>query len=85
MKSLQELINKRKTEKIPSERGELLKFFRDRLRDKKGKQYSYSYLGMKTAHLEIPDLYYLRSICIDSENRGVPFGKVFWGSLKPKP
>ena len=84
MKSLAEHITRIKTEKRESERGELLTFFRERARDKKGKRYSYAFIGMKVAHLSIPDLLYLKSRCVDAENRGIGFGKVFFGSLKVK-
>lgn len=84
MDSIANLINKRRLEKAVSERGELLKFFRDKLVDKKGKPYSYGRLAGAVSFLSVSDLYFLRSICIDGENRGQPFGKIFWGSIKYK-
>src|SRR5882672_655503 len=39
-------------------------------------------LQKKLQGLELRDLYYLKSICEDGRRRGVPFGKVFFGSLK---
>lgn len=82
MESIQNLIKKRKVEKIISQRGELLKFFRERVRDRKGKMYSYAFIGMKVSHLSVPDLCFLKSVCVDAENRGQAFGKVWFGSLK---
>lgn len=81
-KSFAEISDKRNVEKIVSQRGELLKLFRERVRDKDGKMYSYAFIGMKVAHLNIPDLCYLKSVCVDAENRGGSFGKVWFGSLK---
>lgn len=82
MDSIANLINKRQVEKISSERGELLKFFRERVRDRKGKMYGYPFLAVKLSHLSVQDLVYLKSVCMDAENRGRSFGKVFWGSIK---
>lgn len=63
-----------------TERGELLVYFVDNLRDMKGKKYKISYIGMRLAHLSIKDLYYLQSICKGSDN----FGRTFFGSIKNK-
>lgn len=84
MQSLSENLARRSVDKISSERGELLKFFRERVRDPEGKMYGYPFLGVKLAHLSIQDLVFLKSVCVDAENRGGSFGKCFWGSLKIK-
>lgn len=67
-----------KRPKVNSERADLIKFFVERLRDKKGKKYLPRFIGYKVAHLEVKDLYYLKSVCEKSDN----LGKTFWGSLK---
>lgn len=70
-----------------NERDELFNFFYPKLASTWGKspQLTKGYLAMKISHLSVQDLYYLKSVCLDAERRGVPFSKVFWGSLKPRP
>lgn len=75
---LEKLTEKRS--KVNSERSDLIKFFVERLRNKKGEKYLPRFIGYKLAHLSVSDLYYLKSICEKSDN----FGKVFWGSLRVK-
>lgn len=62
----------------PSERGELLKYFGQ----KTGKPIGY--VAMRLTGFKLQDLYYLKSNCDAEEKRGTPWGKVFWGSIKPK-
>ena len=33
---------------------------------------------------DVRDLQFLKSKCLDAENRGYSFGKCFWGSIKLK-
>jgi hypothetical protein len=84
MKDLATLFNTRAERKIPDPRKEMIQFFHERIRDKKGKKFRASFIGMKLSHLSLEDLYYLKSICLDSENRGHGFSRCFWGSLRPK-
>ena len=84
MKSLFDLIKGRENTKVLSERAELIKFFHERLRNKKGRPFTAKLIAIKLGHVDIKDLYFLRSKCIDVENRGGSFGKCFWGSLKLK-
>jgi hypothetical protein len=70
------------------QRQELLAFFIEKLgkgyeahTGKKLRKGSFAYF---VSHLKVKDLYYLKSICLDSENRGGSFAKTFWGSLKPR-
>lgn len=64
-----------------SERAELIRFFVDNLRNKDGKPFPARLIAVKLGHLkELKDLYYLKSICLQSSN----FGKTFWGSIKHK-
>lgn len=67
-----------------SERGDLLDYFHTRVLDKKGKPFRLSHLATKLAHLEVRDLYFLKSTCDDAANRGKPFSAVFWWSIKAK-
>ena len=66
--------------KRTSERAELIKVFVENLRDKQGKPYKPSFIGMKLAHVSVPDLYYLVKQCEQANN----FGAMFWYSLKVK-
>lgn len=59
-----------------TERGELLKFFSEKM------SRSIPFMAKRLAHLDIPDLYYLQSVCISYEREGKEFGKAFNGSLK---
>lgn len=61
-----------------TERGELLKYFSQ----KTGKPIGY--IAMRLTGFKLPDLYFLKSNCDSEERRGVPWGKVFWGSIKVK-
>lgn len=69
-----EIMGKKKT----SERSELVGYFHERLTNKKGQKFRVQFIAMKLAHLKVPDLYYLQSICKQAKN----FGSCFWGSLK---
>jgi hypothetical protein len=74
------------TKKHASERGELLDYFFNLLSPTWGGQrpLTKSYLAMKISHLELPDLYYLKSSVQDRVNRGENYSKYFWGVLKIK-
>lgn len=63
-----------------SERGDLLQYFTDTIKDRKGKPYRIAYIAMRLSHLQVKDLYYLQSLCKQSNN----FERTFWGSLKAK-
>jgi hypothetical protein len=73
-----------KKEKKTSERAELIKFFVDTLRDKKGKQYPARRIAVTLSHLQREDLYNFISQCKDVKNRkGIEsMQKFFWWSLK---
>ncbi len=70
--------------KRPTERGELLEHFTEQLnKARKGTRYkplTLRFIAVKTAHLSVPDLYHLKSIC----DKGDSFSRVFFGSLKPR-
>lgn len=69
--------------KRTSERGELLKYFLHRVNAGRAVPFPPAYLGMRVAHLALPDLYYMKSVGEDYERRGVgTFSKYFWGALK---
>lgn len=69
-----------------NERDELLDFFYENLKDAwrkySKKQLTKAYVAIRISHLQVRDLHYIKSICLDGERRGTPFSKVFWGSLK---
>jgi hypothetical protein len=67
-----------KAKKGTSERGELLKYFAQKIGKPVG------FVAMKCTGLQLQDLYYLKSTCDSEEKRGVPWSKVFYGSLKPR-
>ena len=69
-----------------SERGELIQFFVDNLKQRNGKKYAAKVVAIKLAHLKTPDLYYFRSVSNDILQRSgsVAFNKYFWWSLKVK-
>ena len=68
-----------------STREELLEYFYRRLAPawpvKNG--LSRRYFGIRVSWLSTQDLFYLKSICQDSVNRGGIFSKTFWGAIKP--
>ncbi len=74
---------KRLQEKRKTERGELLEYFTEKVNTEwkgtKFKPLTLRFIAVKTAHLDIPDLYHLKKIC-DKGN----FSQVFFGSLKVK-
>ena len=86
MEKIDSFLKTPSIKKIKSERAEVIKFFVDKIVDKKGKKYRPSFIGMKLAHLELKDLYWFQSVFRDIENRkGIEAAnKYFWGSLKIK-
>lgn len=68
-----------------SERSELIKFFVENLKDKKGKQYKPARIAMLLSHLKVKDLYVFKSMCKDRLDRNgeVAMNKYFWFSLRP--
>jgi len=88
MKQIASLLPKLPPSKRGSERGDLLQFFTDTLnhtRDgKKFKKLSVAAVAVKLSHLNLSDLYYLRSVCDDAQRRGFSFSKRFWWEIKPK-
>lgn len=74
--------NKDKDKK--TERGELLRFFVDNIKNKKGKSYGFPFLAMKLSHLNTQDLYYFVSTCKDRLTRQGQdtMQKYFWWSIK---
>lgn len=72
--------------KHASERGELLTFFHNQVVDKNGKPYRIAFIALKLSHLQINDLYFMKSIFVDTERRRGIEGarKEWWYSLKAK-
>jgi hypothetical protein len=67
-----------------SERAVLINYFHQHALDKNNKPFPVAYIGMKLSHLELRDLYFLKSTCESESRRGTEWGKVFWGSIKAK-
>lgn len=84
MKHISAHIKRAAAQNRETERGELLKYFCDRLNpDRIRDGYSKLTMGRMGKALEkIPtkDLYYLKSVCEDSKN----FSKKFWWEINPK-
>lgn len=70
--------------KHASERGDLLTFFHNQVVDKNGKPYRIAFISMKLSHLQVNDLYFMKSIFVDTERRRGIEGarKEWWYSLK---
>ena len=89
MEKIGNILKLPKKKQAPSERAELIGYITDTLNsERRGGKYpklSYRRIGVKLAHLTVPDLYYIKSMFNDCQNRGYPCGKFFWGALKPKP
>lgn len=87
MDSIKEFLKKPKAEKI-TERGEMMKYFIEKInpgRSKGGFQpISMARMGRVLQGIPTKDLYYLRTICDDSEKRGFSFSKKFWWELNTK-
>lgn len=62
--------------KKTSERGELLKYFSEKLGRPIG------YVAMRLTGMDLKTLYYLKSTCDSEERRGTPWAKVWYGSIK---
>jgi hypothetical protein len=65
-------------QKRVNERGELLKYFSQKL-----KQPIPRFVAKLTG-LQVPDLYYIKSAADSYEKQGHPWSKAFHGMLKPK-
>lgn len=88
MERISSLFKPRAASKPTSERAELLQFFLDKVnaarRGTKYKPLRPAALAVKLSHLKLPDLYYLKSTCLDAERQGKPFSAIFWWSIKAK-
>jgi hypothetical protein len=71
-----------------TERGELLKYFRNKINagrlGTKYKPLSMGYFAMRLSYMSVPDLYHLKSICDDAQRRGGGFSKMFFWAIKPQ-
>ncbi len=72
------------SKKHASERGELIEFFTNKLNEDrdgiKFKKLTIRGVAVKLGHLDLNDLYYLKSYCLQAKN----FSSCFWWSLKAK-
>ena len=74
-----------------TERGELMKYFMDKLNRARGRDHlpplTMGRMGRLLVAIPTPDLYYLKSVCDDAESRAGTmdaFSKKFWWEIKPK-
>lgn len=74
------------TEKRKTERGELLEFFLGKINtERKGTKYkplTIRALAVKLGHLQLKDLYYMKSVGLDYEHRHGSFSKYLFGAIK---
>lgn len=95
--SIGDLMAKRLPQKKgrATERGELLKYFNERITNKKGKRFGIPFIAMKCQGMSVQDLYHLKSVCDQESKRTftdektgkavqITFGMVFWQELRPK-
>ncbi len=61
-----------------TERGELLKYFAQKLHKK------IPYVAFKLTGMDLNTLYYIKSECDQAEQRGIPWGAAFYSSIKIK-
>ena len=92
MEKIEDLFGKKWTEKAfekqlkkrGSERDDLIGQFIEKINSRqrleKKKEYLASFIAYKLSHLKVKDLYYLKSICEQSDN----WYQTFWGSIKIK-
>lgn len=84
-------IQRNKGKERATERGELMKYFldklnRDRVRDGIG-PLTMGRMGRLLVAIPTKDLYFLKSVCDDAESRSGTtdsFSKKFWWEIKPK-
>jgi hypothetical protein len=83
-------IEREKKRGRQTERGELLRYFMERLNRTRTQDHlpalTLPRMGRLLEKIPTKDLYYLRSVCDDSASRGgvVAFSKRFWWELDPK-
>ncbi len=81
-------LNANKGQEKKTERGELMKYFMERLnpsRVRDGlKPLSMPRMGRLLVAIPTQDLYFLKSVCDDAAKRGQDFSKKFWWEIKPK-
>lgn len=69
--------------KALNERSSLIKFFYDqKFCHRNGKRFSKQELGVRCAHLKLPDLYYIQSVYKDKVRRGENAVYYFMGATK---
>jgi len=84
MKHISTHIKRAAARKRETERGELLKFFCDRINGDRVRdgysKISIARMGKTLEKIPTKDLYYLKRVCDDAQN----FSKKFWWELNPK-
>ena len=83
-------LQKKKDAERKTERGELMRYFMERLNPGRVKDglppLSMGRMGRLLVAIPTRDLYYLKSVCDDAEarNGSAAFSKKFWWEIKPK-
>ena len=83
-------LQKKKDAERKTERGELMRYFMERLNPGRVKDglppLSMGRMGRLLVAIPTRDLYYLKSVCDDAEarNGAAAFSKKFWWEIKPK-
>lgn len=87
--SLSDFAEKYKKEEVKktrnTERGDLLQYFVQKINasSNRGKPATIPYIAMRLKGFGEKDLYYLKSVCDAAEReKGTPWAKVFYGSIK---
>lgn len=69
-----------------SEREELVQFFAEKINrlraDDSFPPLRISYIRFLLSHIVVRDLYFLKSVCLDSQSRGFRFDVEFWKRVK---
>ena len=89
MEKIGNILKLPKPKRAPSERAELIGYITDTLNsERRGTKYpklTYKRIGIQCAHLSKADLYYIKSMFKDCQNRGYPCGKWFFWAMKEQP
>lgn len=82
MEPISSLFKVEPISKANSERASVIEWFVNSMRDKKGNKYKPSYIAFKVSHLNLQELYYMKSTAIAYQHNGGEVGRYFFGSLK---
>jgi hypothetical protein len=88
MEHIGKSLGKKKAAERKTERGELMRYFMERLNPPRVRDglppLTMGRIGRLLVAIPTRDLYYLKSVCEDAAARGSDFSKKFWWEIKPK-